>query len=485
MRRDLLPLKIFAGAAVGLLAAVAAIAFFVLDADRDAPSADANRDAPSIAGWRTHEGASFSVDVPERWQVASANGQVVARGDGTRLLVWPVFIRESLDSQSAPTVARELAADAMPDAHWGAATAHGDAVRLVADDAVAVFTYAAARSGTAGQLAIVSGGFDAATVARVLESFEARGEPVTERPAVSRTTWTDPNEGAFSVQAPADWTTTGGTVRPSSLLVQATVRTASPDGEITALMTDALPVYVEPNNVLAFSGIGEGGTYIDPTGYRSPVRSYRPGATYLTEFVLPEHETPVEVTRVENRSDLASQLATYGINSYDAGEVEYRFERNGVAYNGGALAITEKLSLAGFAGWHVWRLFMVEAPTARYAEGIATLRGLAESFRIDEAWAARQAETTRQQSGIITQMSNDIGETLSSGYWARQQVYDALSERRSKATLEVEDVTDEAGNTYRVESGSDYYWIDPRGTIVGTNTHTKPDVDFHELVATT
>ena len=48
--------------------------------------------------------------------------------------------------------------------------------------------------------------------------------------------------------------------------------------------------------------------------------------------------------------------------------------------------------------------------------------------------------------------------------------------------MEVEDLTDENGNTFRVDSGSSYYWIDPSGTIVGTDTHTQPDVDFRQLV---
>jgi hypothetical protein len=247
-------------------------------------------------------------------------------------------------------------------------------------------------------------------------------------------------------------------------------------------MTDLLPLYVEPSRVLEFGGIYEGGTYVDPSGYSSPVRRYAPGAQYVTDYVLPGHVPDVEVVRFQDQPALARQLATYGINSYDVGKLEYRFARNGVPYTGGGLCITERISIGGYAAWHVWRLFLVEAPSERYGEGLAALRRLAGSFQVDPGWAARQAETTRQQSGIITQMSNDIGDTLSRGYWARQQVYDALAERRSRATLEVEELTDENGNTFRVDSGSTYYWIDPSGTIVGTDTHTQPDVDFHELV---
>jgi hypothetical protein len=33
-----------------------------------------------------------------------------------------------------------------------------------------------------------------------------------------------------------------------------------------------------------------------------------------------------------------------------------------------------------------------------------------------------------------------------------------------------------------VQSGSSYYWIDHRGNIVGTDIHSRPSLDFRELV---
>jgi hypothetical protein len=295
--------------------------------------------------------------------------------------------------------------------------------------------------------------------------------------------WTDPAEGAFSVEIPAGWTASGGTERPSTLLVQATVQASSPDSKVTALMTDALPLYVEPNATLAYADIGEGGTYTDATGYSSPVRTYAPGAEYLRDYVLPARGVDATITRLRNRPDLAERLTRYGINSYDAGEIEYTFDRNGVAYTGGAVAITERVSLSAYSAWHVWRLYLTEAPSARYGEGVAALGRLAGSLSVDPAWAQRQSQTTAQQSGIIARMNDDVSETLSSGYWERQRVYDALSERREKATLEIEDVVDsDSGASYRVESGPEYYWIDPHGSIVGTDTDTRPDVDFRALV---
>ena len=443
--------------------------------------------------WQQHEKSSFSLEAPRSWSIAETAGRVTIEGESSEtVVIWPFFVPGELVEESAQLVALRLASKAVPGVTWTeASTPRPGVLRLAGDSpnarVVAMLLYSGSRAGTAGSLYVTAAPEDefdrtASTFARLLDSFEARGAPVAERQAPSFESWTDPVEGAFSVKVPSGWSTTGGTQRPSNLLVQATVSTTSADSQITALMTDALPLYVEPSQLLELGGIYEGGTYVDSFGYSSPVRRYAPGAQYVTDYVLPGHVPDVKVVRFQDQPALARQLATYGINSYDVGEIEYRFTRNGVPYTGGGLSITERIDLGVYQAWHVWRLFLVEAPSGRYGEGLAALRRLAGSFQIDPVWAARQSETTRQQSGIITEMNNDIGDTLSRGYWARQQVYDALAERRSRATLEVEDVTDENGNTFRVDSGSSYYWMDPKGTIVGTDTHTQPDVDFRELV---
>jgi hypothetical protein len=41
------------------------------------------------------------------------------------------------------------------------------------------------------------------------------------------------------------------------------------------------------------------------------------------------------------------------------------------------------------------------------------------------------------------------------------------------------DVVDpDTGRVTKVDSGSNYYWVDPRGTIVGTETGTRLSLDF-------
>ncbi len=60
---------------------------------------------------------------------------------------------------------------------------------------------------------------------------------------------------------------------------------------------------------------------------------------------------------------------------------------------------------------------------------------------------------------------------------------DELARRRSNAILGVEDVVDPlTGREFKVESGSNYYWVDHRERIVGTETDVRPSLDFRELI---
>lgn len=84
--------------------------------------------------------------------------------------------------------------------------------------------------------------------------------------------------------------------------MQANVEATSPDGAVTIAMGDLYPVFVEPNAVLSFAGIDEGGTYVDPSGYPSRVRPYAPGAEFLREYVLPDRAPGFEVTSERERA---------------------------------------------------------------------------------------------------------------------------------------------------------------------------------------
>ena len=146
------------------------------------------------------------------------------------------------------------------------------------------------------------------------------------------------------------------------------------------------------------------------------------------------------------------------------------------------MAITERVSIDIGGAWHPWRVVLVTAPHDRTAEAALAVTRLVESFAVDPNWASAQQKLTAAQSRIIAEQNQAVSAIISGGYWGRQAVYDALSVRRERANLEVIDLTDDAGNAYRVDAGSDYYWIGPDGTIVGTTTSAAPDVDYERLL---
>jgi hypothetical protein len=94
-----------------------------------------------------------------------------------------------------------------------------------------------------------------------------------------------------------------------------------------------------------------------------------------------------------------------------------------------------------------------------------------------------QLQLTAAASRAVSGNANDMANMIARSQKARDAIDDEIARRRSNATLGTVDLADpETGRRMSVESGSDYYWVDPRGVIVGTNTNTVPAVDFRALL---
>jgi len=83
----------------------------------------------------------------------------------------------------------------------------------------------------------------------------------------------------------------------------------------------------------------------------------------------------------------------------------------------------------------------------------------------------------------VSQTGQEISKIISDSYWTRQGVMDNVNRRFSNYILGVTDVVDhDTGQTWKVEAGHNYYWAKPGGdAVVGTNTFTRPDIDFTPL----
>ena len=168
-----------------------------------------------------------------------------------------------------------------------------------------------------------------------------------------------------------------------------------------------------------------------------------------------------------------------------AGEAAFTCQKSGRAMQGYYFAATLYTAVAGMQGgiWHVEYLFGFLAPEGKAATAQEVMGHILQTVQINPQWMAMQQGITANTSQIVSRTSNAISETISSSYWSRQQTMDEISRRRSNATLGVVDVVDPTtGREMKVENSSNYYWIDHRGAIVGTETYTRPNLDFRELV---
>jgi hypothetical protein len=466
--------------------------------------------------WTTHEDpAGFAVSLPRGWQARAdgASGRAIASGPGgAQIVMWPVFL-DSKDGRGAPPAAalEQLARQAFPKAAWERAQAAGASMaRLSGRDGgqrlAASFAWVQSPRGLAGTFYCVAAPADLDATqremyARILESFTVKGaenagdsgQPA--RPRISYVRWNDPNEAAFSVEVPAGWNIEGGLFRFASVDVRPALLATSADGALRVAAGDSrIPTFAVPNQTLQFAGFTEGRWYSPGYGVRMMVQQFRPGTAFAAEYVQGQIAPScggLTLDRQRDRADAVeainrvnAQYGNYGVSvQMTAGEVTFGCSANGNAMRGYYYATTQLTQAYGMGLWTVPYLYGYLAPAARESEAQQVLSHLIESVALNPHWVAMQQGLTANTSAIVADTNRAITGILSKSFENTQTVMDEIDRRRSNANRGVVDVTDPAtGREFQVESGSNYYWIDHRGNIAGTDVYNQPTIDFREMV---
>jgi hypothetical protein len=303
--------------------------------------------------------------------------------------------------------------------------------------------------------------------------------------------WQDPRENAFGLDVPSRWRTQGGLFRLAPVDTRAAWETLSPDGAIRITGGDAeLPPFTLPSPMLAMSGFPEGAWYSSGYGVRMMVQRYISGTAFAQSYVRTKAANgcaDLTFTETRDRPDAVQALnAIYAPSGLavrlSAGEAAFTCQKNGQLMQGYYFAGTQLVQSQGGGIWNVEYLFGYLAASDQAAQAQAVLERMVQSLAVNPQWAAMQQNVTANTSQIVSRTNQEISNIITGSYWKRQGVMDELSRRRSNATFGVEDVLDPAtGRQIKVESGSNYYWVDQRGTIVGTQTETRPNLDFREL----
>ncbi len=472
----------------------------------------------SCAGqaWSTHrDPRGFRIEVPPGWQASSdaRTGRVLVSGPARQeVLIWPVFVPGAVEARLAPALLQQLTAVAGVDGQWKPPAAiSANAIRMAGTmgDRIVVSSFAwfGSAGGTAGFLYIAAAPAAAyraelPTLGRVLASFRASGAAVGgTAPAtgdVKWVAWQDPREQAFRLEVPAGWTVTGGAFRVASVDIRKVLEASSPDGSIRITSGDAeLPPFTEPTAVLAMAGFREGAWYSPGYGVNMLVRRYMPGTEFAREYVAARvaRGCPrLTFTGSRERPDVDAPLnrlmsglaASGGIMQIQSGEVRFTCEREGRPAAGYYFAGSLRTGAAGMPGgiWHIEYLYGYLAAREKAVEAGRIVAHMLATYEDNPQWMAMQQNVTAATSRIVTETQQHVSKMISDTFTYKNQVGDEISRRRENATIGTVDVIDPAsGREFKVENSSNYYWLDHRGVIVGTQTDTTPGWNFQQLLA--
>ena len=96
---------------------------------------------------------------------------------------------------------------------------------------------------------------------------------------------------------------------------------------------------------------------------------------------------------------------------------------------------------------------------------------------------ARSQQIQARARAAIQENQRQTSEMIVKGYEQRSQVYDEISRRRENSILGTTDVIDPvSGSQYKIDSYSNYHWMNNQGSIVGNDTGTNPGYGWHDLV---
>jgi hypothetical protein len=467
---------------------------------------------PAAGAWAKDEDPmGFSVELPRGWTAEPdhATGRVRLAGPDGEIDAWPVFVPGRLDATSAPPVLARLAAKVAPTVAWGAGDSPQEGVARLrgrtarGSFAVALLTWVMGPDGAAAHVYVVlPGSTSEETVARIVGSFKATGSSAAGSAAAGQlefVKYTDPYESSFTVEVPRGWKTEGGLKRFAPTEVRAQIVTTSPEGDVMVSSGDfEIPTFCEPTQLGMSLGFTEGKWYAPGGTVKMMIRRYVPGLAMAKEYVgtkvrgltslelVSERERP-DLVQVLNRQYQATAVPGSTIFA-TAGEVAFKGKADdtvcvGSYFLGTTRTVYQAPGIEAIRMWNVTLLNGYVATEKKAGLARQVLDRLVRSPETNPEWARMQQGITAESVRIQHDAQEDISRTITDSYWKRSASDTELSRRRSNATLGVEDVVDQAsGRQWKVESGSNYYWLDPQGTIVGTNTYGAPTTDFRELV---
>lgn len=306
----------------------------------------------------------------------------------------------------------------------------------------------------------------------------------------------DPNEHAFSCEVPVGWKIEGGLYRASSIDARPWVKATSPDNLMVAFIGDGkIPPYSIPTATGTQLGFGVGAKYGG-----GEVRNYVPARSYVEQYVrnsLKSFISNIQVVEANDHPDVAAAInGTVGATRSEAASIKFTGMYGNIPAVGYYLASTKATVAYGAGMWWVSLLAGELSPADRSQGGLSVILHMIETFKMDPVWkgqsVANAGEVSRQYTAQSQAVSNSImsrywsqqaaNDANHAAYWGRQAAQDHAADNFSDYIRGTQTVRDPSnGHQYKVDSGSQYHWIDGAGNVTGTN-HSAPGPDWRQLM---
>jgi hypothetical protein len=292
--------------------------------------------------------------------------------------------------------------------------------------------------------------------------------------------FTDPQEHAFTVDMPKNWKDAGGTVRRNALQYRNWVSAISPDGKTVIAINDPNEwSYIAPSPMLAATGFRIGSLYNGGGGTTYTVAPYQSGENFAASWGqsrLASLCSSVQVTERRARPDIGQRVNVYssafGI-SRDFGEASFSCKRDGLEMT--AYVFASVTSLGGTGIWYAdtTAAFLAPSTVAGIAAGV--LGHMTRSFAFDLAWLANGTQNAAAISRAAAETNAAISESIMKGWERRGAAIDRIMDEGSRVRLGIDIYGDPStGDRYTVANSHNYYWVNARGNVVGTETDTAP-----------
>lgn len=478
-------------------------------------SDDTEVDVSVGGGWKSvGNSQGLTLEIPENWSLDSErvltltgskdSGMVAVRSGDSDAFVWPLFISDYMSEPDVEVLLNAYASKLFPsqfpeaiavnDSLASTTAAGGSGLQFLtlslipSRAGIAAYLFGGSSSDLYGQSDVFS---------RIINSVKITGQPLAEVSGPQFETAFDSEENSFSVQVPSGWAAELKVNRRSSSDFRPSVVLTSPDQRIRVIWSGISASAFHDKYAVTGLIIHRPGDVVSAIDGTTRIIRDLVGSDTLVRETVPRmaefgscNETLI--TQLRDRSDIAtivkSQWKGFVVNAnYDAtsadftcadkvGRVTIVNEVQG--YSQYDATLNTQMALWGpkyFDG------FVSPTSDAAFAEYV--IATIYETFTINPEWFARQLNSDAALSDIVARSGREISDIVSRGYEGRQDYSDILSQRRSDATLGIERLNDPfSGRTYEVQSGSNYYWVDDKGTVAGTETSVAPNIDFRRLV---